>query len=274
MNKKGGKRMFFWQKQIFLIQINSFKASLQSCHMKNNPNKSDIRNNPKRIKMKTVKRTFSFAPSYYQASMCLEASLSLSFFLLFMVNIFSIISLFMTYTQNLVTLQQQGKKIAAYSYLAKGVMEEEEDIIRLQNTALVKAPFSFFAMPTCKIDTRCVVKSWTGYDVTGLGEWKQEENMVYITEYGEVYHKNRECSYLCLSIQATDAGSVNDKRNEAGERYLPCEYCKSDSMITVVYVTAYGNRYHITTGCRGIKRTVNRVPISRIKEETPCKKCG
>ena len=156
----------------------------------------------------------------------------------------------------------------------KRIKEGEEDIIRLQNTVLVKAPFSFLAMPECKIDTTCVVKPWTGYDVTNVGEWKQQEDMVYITEYGSVYHKTGSCSYLCLSIQATDVNSVIHKRNEAGERYLPCEYCKSDSMIIVVYVTSYGNRYHTTTGCQGIKRTVNKVPLSQVKEETPCKKCG
>lgn len=273
MNKKEEKRMFFWQFKYFLIHINRFKASLQqSCHKKKNPNKSDIRNNPKRIKI--AKRTFSFSPSYYQASMCLEASLSFSFFLFFLVNIFSIISLFMVYTRDLITLQQQGKKMAAYSYLVNSEMRSEKDIIRLQNIRNTKASFSLFAIPECRVYTQCVVRSWTGYDVTKENEWKQEEEMVYITEYGSVYHKNRNCSHLTLSIQAINYDSINEKRNESGERYLPCEFCNSNSFATIVYVTSYGSRYHIITGCRGIKRTINRVSISKLKEETPCKKCG
>ena len=157
MNKKEEKRMFFWQFKYFLIHINRFKASLQqSCHTKKNPNKSDIRNNPKRIKI--AKRTFSFFPSYYQASMCLEASLSFSFFLFFLVNIFSIISLFMVYTKDLITLQQQGKKMAAYSYLVNSEMRSEKDIIRLQNTRNTKASFSLFAIPECRVYTQCVVR--------------------------------------------------------------------------------------------------------------------
>lgn len=266
--------MFFWKNQIFLIHINSFKASLQSCHKKNNPNKSDIRNNPKRIKIRIAKRTFSFSPSYYSASMCLETSLSFSFFLLFLVNIFSIISLFMIYSEDLNVLHQQGKRAAAYSYLANNEIESENDIIRLENSRNIKAPFSLLAIPECRVYTQCVVKPWTGYDVTNADVWKKEEQIVYITEYGEVYHKNRGCSYLTLSIQAMDAGIIKEKRNETGEQYLPCEYCKSDSMVTLVYVTAYGNRYHTTTKCRGIKRTIKKIPISEIKEKTLCKKCG
>ena len=67
---------------------------------------------------------------------------------------------------------------------------------------------------------------------------------------------------------------VKEKRNETGEQYLPCEYCKSDGMTTIVYITSYGNRYHTTAKCQGLKRTVIKIPFSQIEEETPCKKCG
>ena len=274
MNKKGEKRVFFWKMKIFLIHLNSFKASLQSCHKTINPNKSDIRNNPKRIKIRISKRTFSLSPSYYQASMCLEATLSFSFFLFFLISVFSIISLFRIYTADLINLHQQGKKIAAYSYVANDEISSENHIIRLQNTRSMDVSFPLFAIPECKIYTQCVVKPWTGYGVAKATEWKQEEDMVYITKYGNVYHRNRNCSYLALSIQPIGFQDINEKRNEEGEVYLPCEYCKSNGFVTVVYVTSYGNRYHISTRCQGIKRTVNRIPFSQIKEETPCKKCG
>ena len=77
------------------------KASLRACHIQIDPNTSDSSNNPKRIKNSIFNRTLSLAPSEYRASMCLEASLSFSFFLLFFVNVLSIIFLFMTYTEDL-----------------------------------------------------------------------------------------------------------------------------------------------------------------------------
>ena len=272
MNKKGEKRMFFWKMKFFLLHLNSFKASLQSCHKKINPNKCDNRNNPKRIKIRISKRTFSFSPSEYQASMCLEASLSFSFFLFFLVNVFSIIFLFKIYTTDMTNLQQQGKELAAYAYLTNGELEKE--IIRLQHTRNVKSAFSLFPIPESTVYTQCVVKPWTGYDVTKDSEWIQEEEMVYITKYGDVYHRNRSCSYLELSIRPIDFNDLSEKRNESGEIYLPCLYCNSNHFVTIVYITDYGNKYHVTTECRGIKRTISRIPLSKITEESPCKKCG
>ena len=274
MNKKERKRMFFWEKLIFLIHINSFKASLQSCHKIQNPSKSDIRNNPKRIKARISKRTFSFTPSYFQASMCLEASLSFSFFLLFLMNVFSIIFLYMAYTQDLSLVHQQGKRAAAYSYLAGEILQNDEQNIKLEKSRIVKAPFTLFAFSNGYLHTKCVVKPWTGYDVTQQREEHREKQIVYITEYGTVCHKNRSCSYLSLSIQAVAFSSIEEKRNENGERYLACNYCKNNNFTTIVYITSYGNKYHTTAKCRGIKRNVIALPLLDVKEKEFCKKCG
>lgn len=264
--------MFFWIIELFHVHISCFKASLQSCHKITNPNKSDIADNPKRIKKRRFKRTFSFSPSVYQASMCLEASLSFSFFLLFLVNIFSVIFLFMIYTENLITLQQQGKTIAMYSYLGKeGYFNED---ICLQKNETVKSLFPLLSFPGCRLYTQCIVKPWTGYDVIGEKEGNDKEAIVYMTDYGQVYHKNRSCSYLELSIEAVAIQDVHEKRNESGECYYPCEYCKSDGFVTVVYITSYGNRYHLTTKCQGIKRKVKSIPFSEVKGVKPCEKCG
>ena len=274
MNKKERKRMFFWEKFLFLIHINSFKASLQSCHKRQNPNKSDIRNNPKRIKTRISERTFSSFPSYYQASMCLEASLSFSFFLLFLMNIFSILFLYMVYTQNSFTVQQKGKEAAAYFYLTEDILQTKEQNLKFENLQVVKAPFSFLAFPKTRLYARCVIKPWTGYDVTQKKEGMQEEQIVYLTEYGTVYHKNRSCSYLSLSIQAVPYSSIAEKRNEDGEKYLFCDYCRNKHFVTVVYITSYGNKYHTTTKCRSLKRSVVAVPLSEANGKEFCKKCG
>lgn len=273
MIKKGEKRMFFWKNKLYHIHINSFKASLQSCHEKINPNKSDIINNPKRINERKSERTFSFTPSSYQASMCLEASLSFSFFFLFLVNVFSIIFLFMNYTEDMISLQQQGKTMASYSYFVKGDRKEDDDIC-LQKNRVVESSFPILSIPKCRLYTQCIVKPWTGYDVTKESKRKPEEKTVYMTDYGNVYHKNRGCGYLVLSIKAVAADTVNEKRNESGECYLPCEFCKDEGFVTVVYITSYGNRYHLNYKCRGIKRSVKEIPFSEVKGASLCKKCG
>ena len=266
--------MFFWKDKRFFKHINSFKASLQSCHKKSNPNKSDIRNNPIRMNLRITKRTFFFTSSYYQASMCLEATLSLSFFLLFFVNVFSIIFIYMTYTKDLNILHQQGKKIAAYGYITEELLQSKEDNIFLQKTRSVEAPMSFFAGWKCQIYTQCVIKPWNGYDLGKVRDRNVEEEMVYVTEYGSVYHKNRSCSYLVLSIRGISFSKLHEEKNELGEKYESCEYCKDKEFVTLVYVTSYGNKYHTTTKCQGIKRSIKNVPLSEVEEKKLCNKCG
>ncbi len=268
--------MFFWKNKTFFtycFQIN-LKASLRACHTQINPNTRDISNNPKRIKKRISKRTFSFAPSEYQASMCLEASLSFSFFLFFLVNVFSIIFLFINYAQDLASLQQQGKSLAAYAYVTEGMYEGNEENIRLQKNRIIESPFAILAAPNCRLHTRCVVKPWTGYDVTKGKNREEEDIIVYMTDYGTVYHKNRSCTHLSLSIQAIASVKVSEKRNESGEYYNPCEYCGKTSFVTVLFITSHGNRYHTTTKCRGLKRSVKSVRLSEVKGVGPCKKCG
>ena len=268
--------MFFWENKTFFIhcfRIN-LKASLRACHTQINPNICDISNNLKRIKIRISKRTFSFAPSEYRASMCLEASLSFSFFLFFLVNVFSIIFLFMTYAQDLAALQQQGKNLAAYAYVTEGIYGGNEEKIYLQKNRVIESQYAILSVPNCRLHTKCVIKPWTGYDVTQGKNREEEDTIVYMTEHGSVYHKNRSCTHLSLSIQAIASAIVRDKRNESGECYYPCEYCGDTGLVTVVFITSHGNKYHTTTKCRGLKRSVKSIRLSEVGGVNPCKKCG
>lgn len=267
--------MFFWKKKItlYIVSIKKLIASLRACHNQIDPNSCDSPTHKKRIKNRQTRRTFSFTPSYCQASMCLEASLSLSFFLLFMVNVFSIIFLFTTYTSDLSALQQQGKKAAAYAYVTEGIFGENKNI-SLQKNRVIKSPFPLLAAPVCRMHVKCVVKPWTGYDVTEGKNRTEEDRIVYMTEYGSVYHKNRSCTHLSLSIQAIASTMVSAERNESGECYSPCEYCGDEGIVTVVFVTTHGNRYHTTAKCRGLKRSVKTLRLSEVEGVNPCQKCG
>lgn len=267
--------MFFWKNKKFLTCYfpKNKKASLRACHKKSDPNICGIPNNLKRIKNRISKRTFFLTPSYYQASMCVEASLAFSLFLFFLVNVFSIIFLFITYTEDITALQQRGKKLSMYAYATEDLLAVS-DPIRLQNFRVIQSPFSILKTPGCKLYSQCVVKPWTGYDVT-LGKGRTEEDtIVYIAEYGTVYHKNRSCTHISLSIQAISSATVIAKRNDSGENYMPCTYCKDKGFATVYFITSYGNKYHTTTKCRGLKRTVKSVRLSEVEGVSPCQKCG
>jgi hypothetical protein len=113
-------------------------------------------------------------------------------------------------------------------------------------------------------------RKWIG-DQT-LGEDAGEEQWVYITPNGTVYHCSRACRYLDLSIRGVSKGSVSAMRNVSGGLYHPCESCGGQA--DTVYVTDYGDRYHSSLSCGGLKRTIYMVKISQVGGRKACSKCG
>ncbi len=275
MNKEASKRMFFGEKNLMHKNMKeNKKASLQACHVQIDPNSSDSELNSKTNIKQRIQRTFSLAPSDYRASMCVEASFSFSFFLLFLVNVFSVILWFRTYSDNTFTLWQRGKQLAAYSYITEGLTGSNEDLIRLQKTEKMESVFSVLPIPDAKLVSVCVIKPWTGYDVTQGKNRREEDIIVYMTQYGSVYHKDRSCTHISLSIQGVPAAVVGGMVNEEQKAYTPCEYCGDYGFVTMVYITNYGDRYHTSIKCRGLRRYIRSVPLSQVEGVPPCGKCG
>lgn len=109
-------------------------------------------------------------------------------------------------------------------------------------------------------------------------EGKKEMEMVFVTLEGSVYHLTRECSYLNPSIQRIEYETLQIWRNESGGIYYPCERCKARNAgkKDSVYITDYGEKYHLDRNCSGLKRTV----LEKTKEEAlkegkkGCQKCA
>lgn len=262
--------MFFWY-EIHQQKIRK-KASLQTCHKEHIPKFSDSFLNPKN---KKAKRTFSFSPFFTEASMCLESALSFSFFLIFFLNILSLILLFTSYTKQLEELHSEGKEKAIHSYLFNQLLPGEE-VINLKNRIEVRSPFPLLGFDKGNLQVGCVVKPWTGYGGGMVAGGQETEEMVYKTENGSVYHKKRSCTHLSLSIQML---SYQDEIMK-GRRYSPCEYCyaqgeeENQNQILAVYITNFGNRYHKSVSCQGLKRTVECVPVSQVEGMPQCSKCN
>ena len=262
--------MSFWLK-IKNVK-NNLKTSLRANQRQIYPNMINAGLlNPK---SKVTERTFSFSPSELKASICVEASLSFSFFLFFFVNIFFIITSFSYFSKDLISLQQQGKQTAAYAYMTKGMWEENEDLIVLQKQRVINSPFSILPVPQFKIAAKCVVKPWVGYEVAKGKDREEEEIFVYVTEYGSVYHKQRNCTYLALSISITSMTEVGKEKNASGKSYQACELCGKNNFVSAVYITSYGTKFHTTINCSGLKRTVKSVPLSEVEGKGACSKCG
>lgn len=125
------------------------------------------------------------------------------------------------------------------------------------------------------VQSRFYGHAWTGYDVSLGAECEDcEEELVYITEHGEVYHRDISCRYLKSGVRSISFDSLSHERNADRKKYYPCEYCGGNISGGNVFVTEYGTRYHQRTDCQGLKRKIYTVPISEVGGKRPCSACG
>ena len=112
---------------------------------------------------------------------------------------------------------------------------------------------------------RVRVRAFTGYDNAKHGSTNNQtpEEMVYVTEYGTVYHRSLGCSHLNFNIRSVDFANVSKERANNGAKYYACEYCchSHGGTPATVYITDDGNRYHSTLSCGALKRTIHEVPL-------------
>lgn len=143
-----------------------------------------------------------------------------------------------------------------------------EIVIRCQ----VRPPVPLFHFTTLNLVERVRIKAWVGY----VEEFERDrtEEMVYVTDTGMVYHKDRNCTYLDLSIQRVPIKEVPTLRNQGGGKYYACDKCKRKKGSERVYITNMGDKYHKERGCSGLKRTVHTLPLSEAKGLGACSRCG
>lgn len=158
-------------------------------------------------------------------------------------------------------------------WLRSSVMQED-DCIDLVAEYRIEPPAAVVGYQSRILYNRIRTRAWTGYDnAAHSADGSVSEEIVYITPEGSVYHRSRGCSYLKLSIAAVDKSFLDTQRNQDGSKYYPCGEC-GGSCGNIVYITNYGNRYHATLGCSGLKRTIMAVPISEVGGRGACNKCG
>jgi len=139
------------------------------------------------------------------------------------------------------------------------------------------APISaFIGFPPFEMSNHYYGHLWNGYDISGGGlESDPESVMVYMTENGRVYHSNRNCTHLLLSIRAVDKDIVGGLKNQWGRKYGACEKCARGERPDKIFITAEGESYHYSEGCAGLKRTVFAVPLEEVEGAyRPCSRCG
>lgn len=135
----------------------------------------------------------------------------------------------------------------------------------------IEIPIAVFRIPMLWQTETVRVKGWTGR------EWQfhelEHQKLVYVTDYGVVYHADRYCTYLDLSIRALNKADVEEYRSQNGSKYKACMLCAFSMNQDQVYITDYGERYHGSLECSGLKRSVYAVPLADVYGLGGCSKC-
>ncbi len=125
---------------------------------------------------------------------------------------------------------------------------------------------------TVRVVTRSVHRTFAG---VSLATDEEDDETVYVTQSGTVYHRSMSCPYIQAAVQYCPAGQLASARNRSGEIYRRCERCCPSDADGGYYVTPYGVRYHSTETCSYLLHTVTAMPKSEAAEKLrPCPKCG
>lgn len=248
------------------------------------------------------------SPFTSKASMTVEAAFSVSFFFLAVMSMICLFEIMALQVQIKSALHSAGKEFAIESCsnpilyperierkLVAAVGEEKLDnslivggsegidcgssqmywgttIMDLCAYYEIEIPIMMFRIPVIAREEIVRVKGWTGAEERYISP--QAKEIVYVTDYGIVYHKRIDCTYLELSIQAVSYEQLEELRNESGGKYSACEVCASSGTFqTSVYITDHGNRYHYSLECGGLNRNIYAVPLSDVYGIGGCSKC-
>lgn len=168
-------------------------------------------------------------------------------------------------------LYMKGSKFAV-SMSESEIEGEEIDLVAKYS---VKLPFEILFLKKVNFIQRIRTRAFVGVE-SRAGE-SGEDQIVYITETGRVYHLDKACTYLKLSISQALLSDIEQFRNEGGGKYKPCKSCiKKKSLLpgTKIYITNYGDRYHLNRTCSRIKRTIFESKLSEVGKRPACSKCG
>lgn len=158
--------------------------------------------------------------------------------------------------------------------LFRSELQDDEGCIDLIVTYKVEPLLNLYNIGSLNFCNRAKIHAWTGYSLSKT-DWLDDE-YVYITEKGEVYHTNPNCTYLHVSVITTDYSQIENMKNADGKKYEKCKLCFDGSVVEEggpVYVTGRGEAIHTSLGCLGLKRTVYKIKLSEVGDRKECSRC-
>lgn len=147
----------------------------------------------------------------------------------------------------------------------------EDDCLDLTLTYRVCPWIAPLGFRSFSLANRFYVHLWNGYRLPGAEE---NEVYAYVAENGVVYHKNRDCTHLRLSVQEVNVLNPEQFLEQYGRRYAACKNCAKGEMPVLVFITSEGDCYHYRRDCYSLKRTVHGITKEEAKAYRPCSRCS
>lgn len=215
-------------------------------------------------------RVSSFFFYRQKAAISVEASVAIPLFIFFVANLLVLLIAFQKYSKSLSEASQKAK---AYSMNSYELIDGEPEIVTICETVPLNPLIDIIGFTPSTSNVVVKYRKWTGYGINHQLDMEEDEEYVYITEHGYVYHRKMECSHLKVSISMINVEEVNNYRNSSGRKYTPCQLCGGYST-GALFITSDGDKYHCSAKCSGLRRSIKTVRLSEIDGRGPCSECG
>ena len=98
----------------------------------------------------------------------------------------------------------------------KSRYEEEGGELHVEIEYRLRLPFPGFAHAGVLRKEEMIVKVWNGYEKKGIES--DDDQIVYVTENGLVYHMDYQCSYLQLTVRFVPYSGLEHLRNQPANK--------------------------------------------------------
>lgn len=99
--------------------------------------------------------------------------------------------------------------------------DSDTSILTLQASHRVQLPPGLGWFHPVEITQKKTVRGWTGFSGRRGSGAGQMDQVVYVTDYGTVYHRELGCRYLHVSVRQESLAHTESLRSNDGSRYYP-----------------------------------------------------
>lgn len=150
-----------------------------------------------------------------------------------------------------------------------GAHFHEDDTVELTATYTAQPQWILSGFQIFMMRNYFFGRSWTGYEL------KEGENeLFYLAENAQVYHRDANCSHIKLQPELVSSSELDEAVNGNGQHYRACSICARGSLLGEIWISPEGDCYHYRRDCPGLKRTIRAVTWDVAKKYRPCSRCG